>query len=181
MARINKKTGTSWFIDGLAYSDDIEVVKSIGKITELAEAGKNKEAAKEIEACRALVMNPKDKMSFCIVAGNCLLTLGDLQKAEEYYREVLEISNRTDIQAIIKNDADYIESAALSNIGLVYCTKGNLNKALEYYNDALKIHKKIGYRQGEANDLGNIGNIYNEKGDLDKALEYHKDALEIDK
>ena len=67
----------------------------------------------------------------------------------------------------------------MGNIGLIYRTKGDLDTALKYLKDALDIHKKIGYKQGEAVALGNIGQFYYAKGDLDTALKYLKDALQI--
>jgi len=67
----------------------------------------------------------------------------------------------------------------MGNIGLIYKAQGDLETALGYYQDALGIHKEIGYRLGEANQLGDIGLIYCAKGDLDTALKYHQDALTI--
>lgn len=176
---LDKKDGTSWFIGGVAYSDDVEVVKRINKITDLFYAEKHKEAAKEINNCMPLMMSPKDRMSFCIIAGNCLLTLGDLQKAEEYLLEALGISERKDIQGIIKKDADYIKSAAYCNTGLIYKDKGDYKKAIKYFEDALQIDRKIGNRLGESDDLGNIGVVYGIIGDLDIGLKYFNDALMI--
>ncbi|MGC1121116.1 MAG: tetratricopeptide repeat protein, partial [Candidatus Methanofastidiosia archaeon] len=60
-----------------------------------------------------------------------------------------------------------------------YSDKGDLDQALNYLKEALEIHRQIGYKQGEANQLGNIGLIYSDKGDLDQALNYLKEALEI--
>ncbi|MCK5509610.1 MAG: tetratricopeptide repeat protein, partial [Desulfobacterales bacterium] len=62
-----------------------------------------------------------------------------------------------------------------------YSDKGDADKALKYLKQALEIHKEIGYKHGEANQLGNIGLIYSDKGDADKALKYLKQALEIAK
>jgi tetratricopeptide (TPR) repeat protein len=67
----------------------------------------------------------------------------------------------------------------LGNIGLIYKAKGDSDTALKYHQDALKIHREIGYKQGEANQLGNIGLIYSDKDDSDTALKYLQDALKI--
>ena len=45
----------------------------------------------------------------------------------------------------------------------------------------MKIHREIGYKQGEANDLGNIGLIYRDKGEPEEALKYLQKALKIDR
>ena len=45
--------------------------------------------------------------------------------------------------------------------------------------DGLKIHREVGDRQGEANDLSNIGLVHRDNCDLDDALKYLKETLEI--
>ena len=72
-----------------------------------------------------------------------------------------------------------ISFITVGNIGLIYRSKGDADNALKYHQQALEIHREIGYKQGEANQLGNIGLIYRSKGDADNALKYHQQALEI--
>src|SRR5690606_22123349 len=169
---LSAKTGVTFYLDGVPYSDDAEVVKCIGRITELFEQEKTGEALTEIERCRTLMMGPKERMTFSLVAGNCYYILGYLNKAENYYEDLLRISERRDLLAIYKNEMLAAKANASGGMGLIYSDKGDLDQALKYLQEALKIDKEIGYRQGEANQLGNIGLIYSDKGDLDQALKY---------
>lgn len=61
-------------------------------------------------------------------------------------------------------------------ITLVYQTRGDLDKALKYHEDAFEIDRKIGNKEGIAQNLGNLGIIFEIKGDLDKALKYYNEA-----
>jgi tetratricopeptide (TPR) repeat protein len=176
---LSKTTGVNWIVDGVPYSDDAMVAKCLTKVITLVSEGKNLDAAQEIERCRNFIMAPKERMIFLNTAGNCHYVLGNLRKAKEYYEDVIEISGRSELEKIYKEDALSARAAGLGNIGLIYLAKGELDEALKYHKDALKIDKEIGYKQGEASDLGNIGLIYSAKGELDEALKYHKDALKI--
>jgi tetratricopeptide (TPR) repeat protein len=175
------RAGVVWYVDGVPYSDNTEVVECFSKVFRLIEKGRNFEAVNDIERCRLLAMSPKERMIFSIIAGNCYSILGNQNKAKEYYDDALNISNRKDLEKIYKNDVILARASALGNIGLIYSDKGDLDEALKYHQDALKIDRDVGYKQGEANQLGNIGLIYSAKGDLDEALKYHQDALKIDR
>jgi tetratricopeptide (TPR) repeat protein len=177
--KLSAETGAAWFVDGLAYSDDADVVNCLNNVIDLVAEGKNLDAAKEIKRCRILTMTPKEKMIFSGLAGNCCYIISMLSEAKEYYEDALKISERRDVQEIYKEDATSTRAATLGNIGLIYSAKGDLNKALKYHQEALAIHREVGYGQGKASDLGNIGVIYKAKGDLNKALEYHQEALKI--
>ncbi|MBN2250695.1 MAG: tetratricopeptide repeat protein, partial [Candidatus Altiarchaeota archaeon] len=176
---LSRETGVTFYMDGIPYSDDAEVVKCMGRITELFGKERTSEAIGEIERCRSLSMGPKDRMTFSLVAGNCYYILGNLNKAENFYEESLRISERDDLKVIYKNEMLIARANALGSIGIVYSHKGNLDQALKYYQEALKIHKEVGYRQGEANGLDKIGLVYREKGNLEQALKYHQEALKI--
>ncbi|HII05798.1 MAG TPA: tetratricopeptide repeat protein [Methanotrichaceae archaeon] len=178
---LSRTTGVTFYLDGVPYSDDAEVVKCIGRITELFGLEKTREALGEIERCRTLMMGPKDRMTFSLVAGNCYYILGNLIKAENYYDELLKISERVKLLAIYKKEILTAKANALGNIGLIYIAKGELDQALKCIEEALKVHKEIGHRQGEAAALGNIGLIYRDKGEPDQALKYIGEALKIDK
>jgi tetratricopeptide (TPR) repeat protein len=41
------------------------------------------------------------------------------------------------------------------------------------------LHREIGDRRGEGNDLGNLGNAYAALGDARKAIEFYEQALVI--
>ena len=173
------QTGASWYVDGVIYSDDIEIRTCLANMFKLIEQEKNFEAVKEIERCRTLTMTPKEKMIFSLIAGNCCYILGKLYDAENYYLDLLSISDRRDLQNIYGENVIRSRAASLGNIGLIYSHKGDLDEALRSLQEAISLYRSIGYKHGEANQLTNIGNIYSDKGNLDEALKYHEKALKI--
>jgi tetratricopeptide (TPR) repeat protein len=177
---LSAKTGVTFYLDGVPYSDDAEVVKCIGRITELFEQEKTGEALTEIERCRTLMMGPKERMTFSLVAGNCYYILGYLNKAENYYEDLLRISERRDLLAIYKNEMLAAKANASGRMGLIYSDKGDLDKAIKYLEEALKIDRETGHRQGEASQLSNVALICRNKGELETALKYLAEALKID-
>jgi tetratricopeptide (TPR) repeat protein len=98
---------------------------------------------------------------------------GDLERAQKYYQDALDINRKIGYKEG--------EAGQLGNIGLIYYDKGDLERAQKYYQDALDIDRRIGYKQGEAIQLGNIGLIYYVKGDLEGAQKYYQDALDINR
>jgi tetratricopeptide (TPR) repeat protein len=177
--KLSAATGAAWFVDGVAYSDDAEVVNCLNNVINLVAESRNLDAAGEVKRCRTLMMPPKERMIFSSIAGNCCYIIGELIEAKKYYEDALNIAKRRDLQEIHKEATVSTRAATLGNIGLIYSARGDLDNALRYHEDALVIHREIGYIQGEANQLGNIGLIYIVKGDLNKALEYHQEALKI--
>ncbi|MDE5084377.1 MAG: CHAT domain-containing protein, partial [Trichodesmium sp. St18_bin1] len=103
--------------------------------------------------------------------GLVYITIGQAQKALEYYEKALLISEEVGARSQ--------EATTLSNIGLVYITIGQPQKALEYYEKALLISEEVGARSQEATTLNNIGGVYHSIGKPQKALEYYEKALLI--
>jgi tetratricopeptide (TPR) repeat protein len=103
--------------------------------------------------------------------GTTYYSLGDYQKAIEYYEQALviahEIGNRRG------------EGAWLGNLGSAYRDLGQVEKAIEYYKQALVIAREIGDRSGEGADLANLGVAYSDLGQVEKAIKYYKQALVI--
>jgi tetratricopeptide (TPR) repeat protein len=103
--------------------------------------------------------------------GSAYYSLGDYQKAIEYYEQALvierEISNRDG------------EGTWLGNIGSVFGDIGQAEKAIEHYEQALAISREIRNRRGEGAWLGGIGIAYSDLGQVEKAIEYHEQALVI--
>ncbi|MCL5037559.1 MAG: tetratricopeptide repeat protein [Chloroflexi bacterium] len=183
---IAKESGAAgepvYLLDGIPYSDNSDLVESIGKITLLISRNKYNEASDEIKKAQLLVTTPSQKMALYLLEGSCKYSLGRQKDAEKDLNEILEIADSIRQKTggeIPGKDIRSLEAAALGNISLIYQDRGELDKALRYHEDALKIHREIGYRQGEASDLINIGLIYQARGELDKALRYHEDALKI--
>jgi len=126
---LSLKTGVTWEIDGVLYSDNEKVVEALVKISQLMNKYKYKEAVKIIEYVRLLTMSPKDRMIFSGIAGNCYLSLCDFEKAKSYYRDLLKLSEREDLRNIYSLDTIFARSAFLGNIGIVYRIQGKLKEA----------------------------------------------------
>ena len=67
--------------------------------------------------------------------GNTYYSLGQVEKAIEYYEDALAISR----EVVDRRN----EGVWLENLGLVYRALGQVEKAIEYYEDALTIGKEI--------------------------------------
>jgi CHAT domain-containing protein len=98
-------------------------------------------------------------------------TLGENQKALEYYNQALPLH-----RAVGDRGG---EATTLTNIGAVYRTLGEKQKALEYFAKALPVFRAVGDRVGEARALTNIGAFYRTLGENQKALEYYSQALPL--
>ena len=177
--KLSAKTGVAWEIDGVPYSDNQKVVKALAEIPQLMNKYKYKEVAKIIEDTRLLTMAPKDRMIFSGIAGNCYLSLCNFEKAKSYYKDLLKLSDREDLRNIYSLVTIFVQSATLGNMGIVYRYQGKLKEALEHLQQALKIHREIGNKNGEANDLNNMGCVYQIQGKLKEALEHLQQALKI--
>ena len=177
--KLSLKTGVTWEIDGVLYSDNEKVVEALTKIPQLMKKCKYTEAVKIIEDTYLLAMSPKDRMIFSGIAGSCYSSLCDFEKAKSYYKDLLKLSEREDLRNIYPLNTFFARSTFFGNMGIVYRIQGKLKEALEHHQQALDIHRKSGNKIGEANDLCNIGNVYQIQGKLKEALEHYQQALNI--
>ncbi|CAF1386644.1 unnamed protein product [Adineta ricciae] len=102
--------------------------------------------------------------------GKLLLTLGQLDKAEELYTVLLE-------QTSDKNDrAHYYHQ-----LGYLKDDQGDYKMAIEYYEKALEIEEKTlpSNHPDLATSYNNIGLVYDNMGEYSKALSFFEKALEI--
>ncbi|VEP15844.1 Tetratricopeptide repeat protein (fragment) [Hyella patelloides LEGE 07179] len=120
-----------------------------------------------------------------ISLGNAYGSLGQYQRAIDYYQQALEIAR--DI-----GDREY-EGHSLGNLGLaygyeghslgslgnVYSSLGKYQRAIDYYQQALEIAQDIGDRGHEGRSLGNLGLAYGSLGEYQRAIDYHQQALKI--
>jgi CHAT domain-containing protein/tetratricopeptide (TPR) repeat protein len=103
--------------------------------------------------------------------GSIYYSLGELQKAPDYYNQALTLRRAAGDRAG--------EASTLNNIGNVYAILGEKRKALDYYNQALPLLRAVGDRTRQAAMLNNIGNVYANLGDKQKALEHFNQALPL--
>jgi tetratricopeptide (TPR) repeat protein len=108
--------------------------------------------------------------------GVCYLELGQVENAEEYLKEALEVA---------KKDLNKIERADIrSKLGLLELQAGSLDKALEY---AQKAWEYIGTKRGEkfaetkSNTATVLASIYFEQGKYSQAIKMFRRALKYAK
>jgi CHAT domain-containing protein/tetratricopeptide (TPR) repeat protein len=107
----------------------------------------------------------------CNIANVYTDLLAEYAKAEEIYKEALEIKLRL--------GQLHFAGAITANLATCHKYRGNYQEAIEHYFEALKIAKETHYRSGEATYLSNIGSIYMEVGNYQEATSYYRNALII--
>ena len=115
-------------------------------------------------------------------------SLGDYQKALDYYQQTLVIYTKFS-NGDIHNIGNYIGVGnsfsnignSLANIGNVHLLLGDYSKALDYHQQALVILRYIGDKNGQSKVLNGFGIVYENLGDYPKALDYYQQVLVIHK
>ncbi|MFM6738492.1 MAG: tetratricopeptide repeat protein, partial [Microcystis panniformis] len=103
--------------------------------------------------------------------GNVYYSLGEYQKAIEFYQQSL---------AIFREIGDRGgEAKSYGNLGNAYGSLGEYQKAIEFNQQSLAIEREIGDRGGEAKSYNNLGNVYYSLGEYQKAIEFHQQSLAI--
>ena len=103
--------------------------------------------------------------------GNVLHSLGEYQKAKEYYEKALAIK--------IEIGDKEGEENCYGNLGNMFHSLGEYQKAKGYYEKALAIKIEIGDKKGEGASYGNLAAVFRSLGEYQKAKEYHEKALAI--
>ena len=115
----------------------------------------------------------QDNTVYLNAAGLIMYTLGQYDKAIEYFEKALE-SN-------LKNfGPDHPEVATnWNNLGSALDSKGEHGKALEYYEKALESNLKTFApdHPNVATCWNNLGSAWHSKGNYDKTIEYYEKAL----
>ncbi|CAF4525316.1 unnamed protein product [Rotaria sp. Silwood2] len=110
-----------------------------------------------------------EEKSVVIMFGRLLCDMGQYQKAELYFEQILIDPNGEDIA--------WIEH----NLGRVFQSKGDWKKAREYYDRAY--HRMIKVNPPRTKDsayvLNNIGSILHDQGKYNEALKFYKQTLTI--
>ncbi|MCK4667972.1 tetratricopeptide repeat protein, partial [Candidatus Dependentiae bacterium] len=121
---------------------------------------------KESEAIKDL-----EQKSYALIGLGAIYEEQDLDKAEKFYLEALEISKEI-------NNLSGI-SDCINQIGFIYVKRGNLTDALSKYGEALKLQIELKDKVKETKILNNISMIYAQRGDLTKSNEFYFKALDI--
>ncbi|XP_068727678.1 tetratricopeptide repeat protein 28-like [Montipora capricornis] len=105
--------------------------------------------------------------------GNAYHSLGNFQRAIDYYEQHLSIAKE------VGNRAG--EGHANGSLGVAYHSLGNFKRAIEYHEQHLSIAKEVGDKAGEGMANGNLGNAYHRLHNFEEAIEYHEKHLSIAK
>jgi tetratricopeptide (TPR) repeat protein len=104
---------------------------------------------------------------------NVYNTMGDLDKAIQYYKEIIELSE-------VKNDAR-MKYISIGNIGQTLAGLTKYNEGLELLLEALGYFEKTGEVYQISSIMVNIGYIYGMIGDKQKAITYYTKAIDVAK
>lgn len=97
--------------------------------------------------------------------------INDLEKAQEYYRQSLNLNQQTNDRAL--------ESTILADLGKVHALLKNHNDALGYLDRSLEIARTTGNLHDQGIALSTLGMAHQESGNYSKAGEYLNEALKI--
>ncbi len=119
---------------------------------------------------------PKDSIILLESLNNlgCLyFRINDLTKAEEYFKEVINIS------AAYKEAKPY----GINNLGSIYLQQNKLPEAEKCFRDATKYFEELFgvYHQDYANALSNFAATKHRQGEYESALSLYTQVLELDK
>lgn len=77
-------------------------------------------------------------------------------------------------------DRNYVNfSAALNNLGSIYCIQSNFDQSISYFLKGLQVDSMIQDSDAMSADFNNIAIIYTYRDNYAKALQYHFKALTI--
>ncbi|HEY9803876.1 MAG TPA: tetratricopeptide repeat protein [Leptolyngbyaceae cyanobacterium] len=103
--------------------------------------------------------------------GNAYYSLGQYQRAIDFYQQSLEIQREIGDR--------FGEGNSLGNLGNAYNSLGQYQRAIDFLQQSLEIQREIGDRNGEGFSLRNLGNAYNSLGQYQRAIDFLQQSLEI--
>ncbi len=106
-----------------------------------------------------------------ILLGDAYLSLGEYQRAIDFYQQSLEIFREI-------GDRNG-EANCLIGLGNAYGSLGEYQRAIEFHQQSLDISREIGDHNGEANCLIGLGNAYGSLGEYQRAIEFFQQSLNI--
>jgi tetratricopeptide (TPR) repeat protein len=172
--------GFSFVANAEAPAEDDSPGELIGRIEELSQQGKYKEAIPLAEKLVVLTRRAKgDEDPDTATSLNNLAALyedmGEYAKAEPLFKEALEIHQKI-------FGREHPDTATnLNNLAELYWEMGEYAKAEPLNKEALEICRKVFGREhpNTATSLNNLGALYKDMGEYPKAEPLYKEALEI--
>lgn len=117
--------------------------------------------------------NPQVLVSHLINIGYIKELLGELDDADKYLKEGLEICE--------SNGFDFRKGQIYINLAVLEYRKQNLGLSIEYNKDALAIFQRIGDKSQAAICLQNLGFAFALQGQVEEALSYYDQSEELRK
>ncbi|MFW5928730.1 MAG: tetratricopeptide repeat protein, partial [Thermoplasmatota archaeon] len=103
--------------------------------------------------------------------GDTFVELGDMDKAEKYFNDMMKMADKLDKKDMMVDSYD--------KLAKVYLQKGDIQKAEETIKKGLELAKKSKYELGEGKCIRRAGIASWRKGDFEESIGYFKTALEI--
>ena len=135
--------------------------------------GAYEEAIKSLEAAYQFFDSVGDQQGILNVygnLGNLNLRQGQYNKAKDYFRKSIALSNNLNQTNI---------SQVISNLGLTHMNLGEYDDGIQCQLDGLAACLESNDKQGMATLHTNVGIVYYEKGDYDSALEHYEKGLAL--
>jgi tetratricopeptide (TPR) repeat protein len=106
-----------------------------------------------------------------LMFGHLLVEMGEYNKAETYFNNILNSSNPNDEEI----------ACIYFNFGRTYRFKGDFNRAMDYYTRAYDLHIKAKPKRlySAAKASNGLGLVFREQNNLEKALEYFQKTLKL--
>jgi len=159
-ARKDYKTARKYFEDALKFNntrDDDRVIAMLG----LGWVNANERKHKEAIACYEKVLKEEPlEMLALLSMGNAYNWLGQYDKAEKYFKRVLEIDKHNEY--------------ALAGLGTVHLNKGDIRRSEELLTQSLKVNNSTYSCPYEG-----LGVLYLQQGKTKEAEDSFKKAIEI--
>jgi len=92
----------------------------------------------------------------------------DYEKAEEFYKKAIELTDSEDERAVIYN-----------NLGFLHLDKDEPDKAIEYFKKSVEIDLRKGDKKRAGEHMLNLGLAYTLIGDLENAKKYLDEGLDL--
>ncbi len=166
------------YIAANLYTQSGELLKAENAAYQAAMSYKNKN---EIDSALKLLnrvisfgtlLNRKfDIKSLIMVKGDILKDIGETSKAEEVYRNLIDIYGG--------QNEDELLAETYKDLGDLYKIKKLPNEGIKSLKKALGIYKRIGNKLEVSKTYNNLGNIYMIENSLKTALSYYRKALKV--
>ncbi len=119
--------------------------------------------------------------------GNIYKSLGEGQKALEFFEKDLQVMLRLVESEPHRTDFQRDLSVSYNNVGNIYKSLGEGQKALEFFEKSLQVMRRLVESEPHRTDFqrelsvsyNNVGNIYTDLGEGQKALEFFEKSLQV--